>query len=1160
MGDVDLHSSLHPSCMLRQSSLLARTYYLRRTSFSTLAATRLLRTASTSSLSAEHHTRNFWRPGRTDAGIASYSTKATMSAPNGQEVQQQDGQNSAAAVVPSADKTVPAPLNEAGGDASAQSAREAKKKEKELKKAEAIAKAQAKKDAAAKAAQTAGQAGGKAKKDKPAKKEVIVKPFVNNTPAGEKKTLVDIFNEEEGMSTYDPVRVEAAWDLWWEKLGVYKPALTESGEIKPEGVFVVPLPPPNVTGALHIGHALTVAVQDCLTRWNRMQGKTVLYTPGYDHAGISTQSVVEKRLYKATGQTRHDLGREEFLKKVWEWKDQYQQRITKQMRRLGASTDWSRAAFSMDEQRYKAVMENFCRLHEEGIIYRANRLVNWCCHLRTTLSNIECDPKDIKGRELLGNLPGYDPKERFEFGVLTSFAYKIEGSDEKIVVATTRPETMVGDTGIAVHPDDDRYKHLVGKNAVHPFIPSRKIPIVTDSELVDMEFGTGAVKITPAHDPNDFKCGERNNLEFINVLNDDGTMNENAGPFTGMKRYHARNAVLAALKEQDLYIGAEPNAMTLQVCSKSGDIIEQVMKPQWWVSVKPLADAAIAATRAGDLSIKPSQSENDWFRWLEKPQDWCISRQLWWGHRVPAYLVKIKGREAETDDSDEKWWIIAKTKEEAEQKAKAKYPGEEFELSQDDDVLDTWFSAGLWPFSTVGWPDKTFDFERFYPASLLETGWDILFFWVARMVMLGLRLTGKMPFSEVFCHAMIRDAHGRKMSKSLGNVIDPIDVIEGVTLEALHEQLIQGNLEAKELERAKKGQKLDFPNGIPQCGADALRFALCAYTTGGRDINMEILRVEGYRKFCNKLWNATKFAMLKFPEGYTPAKTAEPTGKETLVEQWILSRLENCATLLNKHLESRNFLLATQCVYDFWLYELCDVYIEAMKPLSSDDAPEAVRRSAQDTLYTCLDQGLKMLHPFMPFVTEELWQRLPRRPEDKTVTIALAAFPKTDEKLQNAKAERDFALVNSCTEVARSLAGAYNLRTGLQTYIQCNNPELLPLLKEQTPTVAALVKGSKSVEVVDKLSDVPEGCSSDTVGADVVVHLLIKGLINVDAELTKTQKKITGVSANIDKLSKMVNKAETPEEVRTASAEQLKQLEAELAALNINVEQFNKMK
>ncbi|KAK0444459.1 tRNA synthetases class I-domain-containing protein [Armillaria borealis] len=983
------------------------------------------------------------------------------------------------------------------------------------------------------------------KKVKLEKKKEEEEVFVNTTPKGEKKDL------SQPMSAgYNPIAIESAWYDWWHAQGFFKPEY--GGEVNGE-VFVVPAPPPNVTGSLHIGHALTTAIQDSLVRWNRMLGRKTLFSPGFDHAGISTQSVVEKRLFKSEGKTRHDLGRERFLETVMDWKNEYQARITNQLHRLGGSYDWDRVAFTMNESLSKAVIETFCRLHEDGIIYRANRLVNWCVRLNTTLSNLEVDQKQLAGRTLM-SVPGYDAKEKFEFGVITSFAYPLEGG-ERVVVATTRPETMLGDTAIAVHPDDERYRHLHGKYAVHPFVEGRRIPIVTD-EMVDREFGTGAVKITPAHDQNDWEVGVRHNLDVVNIMNDDGTFNEHAGKrFKGMKRFHARVAVVEALNQAGLFVETKDNPMMIPICSKSGDVIEPILKPQWWVNCKPLAEEAIKRTRAGELIIAPKQSENEWYRWLEGIQDWCISRQLWWGHRCPAYFVNIQGREQ--DKNDGKNWIVGRTLEEATERAKVLAAGKPFTLEQDEDVLDTWFSSGLWPFSIMGWPEKTLDFEKFYPSSLLETGWDILFFWVARMVMLGIKLTGKVPFKEVYCHAMIRDAHGRKMSKSLGNVIDPIDVIQGLELEKLHEKLLEGNLDEREIKKAKEGQKKDFPKGIPQCGTDALRFALCAYSGGGRDINLEILRVEGYRKFCNKIFNATKFAMLKLDEEFVPEVNAKPTGKESLVERWILHKLNIAAKEINTQLGERNFMMTTTAAYNFWLYELCDVYIEAMKPMTDDKASIETRRSAQQTLYTCLDYGLKLLHPFMPFVTEELWQRLPRRPGDATPSIMVSRFPVFDEAFVFEDADREFDLVFAVLKAGRSLAASYNLQSDIQFFIHAQDDA--QLIESQLPTVIALTKGCKSAVVVSDSKDVPAGCGSSVVTKSIVIHTLVRGLVDLDREIAKCEKKLDIARLSLSKLAKFENET-LPENVRLANEEKKKTLEAEIMTLEASQKMFADLK
>lgn len=494
------------------------------------------------------------------------------------------------------------------------------------------------------------------------------------------------------------------------------------------------------------------------------------------------------------------------------------------LRRMGGSFDWTREAFTMNPTFAAAVTETFCTLHEEGFIYRSNKLVNWCTALNTSLSNLEVDSKELEGRTML-DVPGYEKK--IEFGVITYFQYEVEGSNEKVEVATTRPETMLGDTGIAVNPKDERYAHLVGKYVTHPFV-KRRLPIFTD-DYVDVNFGSGAVKMTPAHDHNDFDIGKRHSLDFVNILNDDGTMNHNTGEFQGTKRFDARYKVIAALKAKGLYVKWENNPMTVPMCQKSKDVIEPIMKPQWWMKMKGgLAEAAIAVVKDKKIIIRPEKSEKDYFRWMENINDWCLSRQLWWGHQPPAYFVDIEGEPA--DDGDDKQWVTGRTQKVAEEKARTKFPGKNLTLRRDPDVLDTWFSSGLWPFATLGWPEKTPDFENLYPTSMLETGWDILFFWVARMIIFGVKMTGQVPFKEVYCHTLVRDSEGRKMSKSLGNVIDPLDVMSGITLQALHDKLKVGNLDPKEVETATRFQKTAFPDGIPECGKSCLVDVLSIHT------------------------------------------------------------------------------------------------------------------------------------------------------------------------------------------------------------------------------------------------------------------------------------------------------------------------------------------
>ncbi|CAM0141728.1 valine--tRNA ligase [Umbelopsis sp. WA50703] len=1033
----------------------------------------------------------------------------------------------------------------------------------EEKKKEKLAKLAAKQAKLAAAAAQAGDSSEKKKAKKPkAEKEAapVVETYVNKTPKGEKKDM-----SEEMAANYNPRAVEAAWYEWWLKEGFFKPELTADGKPKPEGLFVVPAPPPNVTGSLHIGHALTVAIQDALVRWNRMLGKTVLFNPGTDHAGISCQSVVEKKLWKDEKLTRHDLGREAFVSKVWEWKQKYGDRIYEQFYRLGSSYDWDRAAFTMDPKLSKAVIETFVRLHQEGTIYRANRLVNWCVRLNTALSNLEVDSKELTGRTLL-SVPGYGDDEKFEFGVLNEFAYEVEDTKDRIIVATTRIETMLGDTAIAVHPEDPRYKAYHGKHVIHPF-NGRLIPIVLDDIIVDMEFGTGAVKITPAHDFNDYEVGKRHNLEFINILNDDGTFNENAGMFQGMKRFHARVAVVEELKKKGLFVGVKENPMVVPVCSKSGDVIEPIMKPQWWVSCKEMANDALKAVHDNKLKIVPKTSEGDWFRWLENIQDWCVSRQLWWGHRVPAYYIRLEEQSSEIEEND--LWVSGRNLEEAKTQAEAKFPGQKYTLEQDPDVLDTWFSSGLWPFSIFGWPDNTEDLKNFYPTSLLETGWDILFFWVARMVMFGIKLTGQVPFAEVFCHAMIRDAHGRKMSKTLGNVIDPVDVIEGITLQGLHDKLYEGNLATQEIETAKAGQQADYPAGIPECGTDALRFALCAYTSGGRDINLDILRVDGYRKFCNKLWNANRFAMMKLGDNFIPREDAKLTGNESLAEKWILNKFNKAAIETNKALEDRNFMAATNIIYNFWIYELCDVYIELIKPIcdantDGNEKAAIAKRSAQDTLYTCLDGGLKLLHPFMPFVTEELWQRLNRRSGDVCTSITKAKFPVEDKTYSNEEADKEFDIVFAIIKATRSLMVEYSISKNAKVFVQITNSQLANTLKDETQSITTLAKGVTEVNIVEGTDETPVGCALATLTDEINVLLLVKGQVDIEAEVQKLQKKVANVDKSRQGLLKKMSipdyENKVPADVRESNDTKAKALEAELDALNTSIAHFLKLK
>ncbi|CEJ95014.1 Putative Valyl-tRNA synthetase [[Torrubiella] hemipterigena] len=1025
-----------------------------------------------------------------------------------------------------------------------------KELEKERKKAEKAAKLEAKK---AKAAAVA-TAPTKEKKVKEKKVEEQIPEYVEDTPEGEKKRIRSF--EDPNFKAYDPIAVESAWYSWWEKSGFFKPQFKEDGSIRDEGKFVIVHPPPNVTGALHMGHALGDSLQDLMIRWSRMQGKTTLWVPGCDHAGISTQSVVENMLWRRNQQTRHDLGREKFVETVWEWKEDYHKRINNALRKLGGSFDWSREAFTMDETRSAAVVENFVKLHEDGIIYRANRLVNWCTKLNTALSNLEVDNKELTGRTLL-SVPGYDKK--VEFGVIIHFKYAIEGTDEMLEVATTRIETMLGDTGIAVHPKDERYKHLVGKNAIHPFIEGRKMPIVAD-EYVEMDFGTGAVKLTPAHDPNDFNLGQKHNLEFINIFTDDGLLNENAGAYKGQKRFDVRYTIQDDLKAKGLYVDKKDNAMKVPLCEKSKDVIEPILKPQWWVRTKDLAEPAIAAVKNGDIKIKPESAERSYYRWMEGIQDWCISRQLWWGHRCPVYFANIEGGAG--DIPEDKLWFSGRTKEDAEAKAKAALPGKTFTLEQDEDVLDTWFSSGLWPFSTLGWPNKTADLDKLFPTSILETGWDILFFWIARMVMLSLRLTDKVPFTEVYCHSLVRDSEGRKMSKSLGNVVDPLDVISGTELQKLHDKLLQGNLHPDEVAKATKYQKTAFPDGIPQCGTDALRFTMINAAVGG-DINLDVKIIHGYRKFCNKIFQATKYVLGSLPADFVPSKNGSVQGK-TLAERWILHKMNQAARDINEALAEREFSKATNIVYKYWYNELCDVYIENSKAIIRDGTEEE-RQSAIQTLYTALEAALTMIHPFMPFITEEMWQRMPRRPEDKTESIMLAKYPTYTATLDDPASAAAYELVMDCSKGARSLTSEYAIKENAEVIIQAYDSTTLATCTEQIASITSLAgKTVSKIQVIGADATRPSGSVAYPVSTVASVFLHVKGRVDMDAEIAKAQKKLQKAQATIQKQEKILGDAtykdRASEAVREADEKKLAEAHQEVRNFEETIKQFEQIK
>ncbi|XP_011497002.1 PREDICTED: valine--tRNA ligase isoform X2 [Ceratosolen solmsi marchali] len=974
------------------------------------------------------------------------------------------------------------------------------------------------------------------------KKEEIKQPatYMLNIIPGHKKDVSCSLPDN-----YSPQYVEAAWYSWWEKSGFFKPEYNRREGKVSNKKFVMVIPPPNVTGYLHLGHALTNAIQDAIVRWNRMKGHMTLWNPGCDHAGIATQVIVEKKLWREEKKTRHDLGREKFLEKIWDWKNEKGDRIYDQLKKLGSSFDWERACFTMDPKLSRAVTEAFIQLHDDNLIYRSNRLVNWSCTLRSAISDIEVDKIELTCKTLL-SVPGYEDK--IEFGVLVLFSYEIDNSADRITVATTRIETMLGDTAIAVHPNDSRYSHLIGKFAKHPFC-NRMLPVIADT-YVDMEFGTGAVKITPAHDPNDYEIGKKHNLSFITIFDDDGNIIGDYGIFSGMKRFHARKAIIKELTDKNLFVEVKDNPMIVPICSRSKDIVEPLVKPQWYIKCNNMAKNAAEAVKSGKLKIIPEQFKKKWYYWMEGIRDWCISRQLWWGHRIPAFFVSIDNCCIEV--SDDERWISAHSEEEAKIKAAIKFGvnKDQIKLKQDPDVLDTWFSSGLFPFSIFGWPDQTEDLKTFYPGNLLETGHDILFFWVARMVFLGQKLLGQLPFKEIYLHAMVRDSHGRKMSKSLGNVIDPIDVIHGITLENLHKQLMKSNLEPKELKQAIESQKRDFPQGIPECGTDALRFALCAYTSQGRDINLDIMRVQGYRFFCNKLWNAVKFALTYFGNNfkYDEIEDIKFIGNESNIDLWMLSRVSNATKICDDAFTRYDFNAATTACYNLWLYDLCDVYLECLKPVfQTENEPQ--KKTAQRVLFKTLDVSLRLLSPFMPFITEELYQRLPYN-NLVYPSICICPYPTSTECCwRNEDLERDIDFAQKIIKSIRSSRGTYNVPNKLKTeiYVACHDLKCTEKIFKYSDVISILAYS------IIHLEKPPVGCVILTISDKLQIHLLLKGLIDPIKELDKLKKKEAQLVKTVQKLKQTILSTDynikVPTNVQVIDKEKLASSEGEIQRL-----------
>lgn len=949
-------------------------------------------------------------------------------------------------------------------------------------------------------------------------------------------------------TTYDPAQIEASWYQVWEENGYFKP----SREGTP---FTIMLPPPNVTGSLHMGHGFNNAIMDALTRYHRMKGHNTLWQPGTDHAGIATQTVVERQLGEQ-GITRHDLGREKLLEKIWEWKEKSGGTITGQIRRLGSSVDWSRERFTMDEGLSNAVKEVFVRLHDEGLIYRGKRLVNWDPKLHTALSDLEVESKEEQGSLW-----------HFKYFFADETLKTTEGHNY-LVVATTRPETLLGDTAVAVHPEDERYRHLIGQNIRLP-ITDRIVPIVAD-DYVEKEFGTGCVKITPAHDFNDYELGKRHNLPVINIFNKDAEilgefdwMAKTGVPvsktviapedYVGLERFAARKKLVAEAQAEGWLEKIEPYTLKAPRSERSGVIVEPLLSDQWYVKIQPLAEPAIEAVKNGDIKFVPEQYTNMYMSWMNNIQDWAISRQLWWGHRIPAWY-------------DENGAIYV-GRNEAEVRTKYDLAADYY-IYQDEDVLDTWFSSALWTFSTLDWTgDAAKDAENyflktFHSTDVLVTGFDIIFFWVARMIMMTLHFVkdenGKpqVPFKTVYVHGLVRDGEGQKMSKSKGNVLDPLDLVDGIDLESLVAKRTTGLMNPKDAPKIEKSTRKEFPEGIQAYGTDALRFTFCALANTGRDIKFDMKRVEGYRNFCNKIWNATRFVLMNV-EGKTVGQTPR-TDLWELPEQWIVSRLQKAEQAVEKAFADFRLDIVAQTMYDFVWNEYCDWYVELTKPVLNDEnIAEERKAEVRRVLLATMETSLRLLHPLMPFLTEEIWQTLApmigKAGAEGKNSIMLAPYPQAQPEKINELAESDMVWLQGLIGAVRNIRGEMGL----------GNARLLPVLlknvsakeQEQLARIEPLFKALSKVESIEFLSaDQEPPLSSSAVVAQVSVFVPMKGLIDPKAEIDRLSKKTEKLQKQFDQLNtKLSNQgfiAKAPAAVVEAERAVLADLNDQLAKLN----------
>lgn len=918
--------------------------------------------------------------------------------------------------------------------------------------------------------------------------------------------------------TYQPQQLEDQWYKTWEERGYFAP----QGDGDP---YCIVIPPPNVTGRLHMGHGFQNAIMDALIRYHRMLGRAALWQVGTDHAGIATQMVVERQL-NAAGSSRQEIGREKFVKKVWDWKEESGGIITEQIRRLGSSLDWSRERFTMDEQLSSVVEKVFIDLYNEGLIYRGNRLVNWDPQLHTAVSDLEVISEE-------------------ENGFLWHFRYPLADDNSRhVVIATTRPETLLGDSAIAVHPDDERYKDLVGKLVELPLC-DRQIPIIAD-DYADPEFGTGCVKITPAHDFNDYEVGKRNDLEIINILSKDACINENAPKaYQGLERFEARKKIVENMEALGLVDKIEPHKLKVPRGDRSGVVIEPYLTHQWYVSVQSLADPAIKAVEDGDIEFVPKNWENTYFAWMRNIQDWCISRQLWWGHRIPAWY------------DDEGNVYVGKTEAEIREKHSL---GADINLQQDEDVLDTWFSSALWTFSTLGWPDEREYFDRFHPTDVLVTGFDIIFFWVARMIMMTLKFTGEIPFKKVYITGLVRDEQGQKMSKSKGNILDPIDLIDGIGLDELVSKRTADMMQPQLKQKIEKHTRKAFPDGITGYGTDALRFTFYSLASTGRDIKFDPGRTEGYRNFCNKIWNAARYVLMNCEEKTIVDGSSIEAANFSIADKWISSRFERTAKSIEESMENYRFDLASQTLHEFTWNEYCDWYVELSKPVLWDEEnnPEA----AQATRWTLLDimeKSLRLLHPFMPYITEEIWQRLAPMLSIKGESIMLQPYPQLDENKLNQDAEENVEWIKGIIEAIRNIRGEMDISPAkaIPVFLHKGSDTDKTRLEEYRPYLKKLAK-LESIQWLGIDAELPAAATQLYDNIEILVPMA--GLIDVDAERVRLEKEITKLESGMKAVSaKLSNKKFTdnaPEAVVEKERAKSEQMSTALHALQEKLTQL----